>query len=400
MIILGIETSCDETAVCVVKASGGLESPSFFVLGNGLFSQVTLHAQYGGVYPNLAKREHAKNLPLLLQKALSEASLWSPNTTAIPEELWQKAEEVLSKEDGLFKVFKHTLEHISRPHIDMIAVTAGPGLEPALWVGISFAQALGIIWDVPVLPINHMEGHISSVLLNGTDRNRIKDLGLMNNANAIQFPALALLISGGHTELVEMQTWGQYKKIGQTRDDAVGEAFDKVARMLKLPYPGGPEVSKRAEKARKENLPRVFSLPRPMIHSNDFDFSFSGLKTSVLYTLRDFGELTEDLISDICREFEDAVTDVLLFKTQKALEEYGAQTLIIAGGVIANLHIREACATLLSTKFSNVTLRIPDKNMATDNALMIASAGYIESILHPENMQKEDCIRANGNLNL
>lgn len=401
MIILGVETSCDETAVCVVEASGGLESPAFSVRGNGLFSQVALHAQYGGVYPTLAKREHAKNLPHLLQKALSEASLWSDGVSVdIPETTWKKAQEILSKEEGLFEAFKQLLENISRPQIDMIAVTAGPGLEPALWVGISFAQALGVIWDIPVLPTNHMEGHISSVLLNGTDGNRIKDLGLMNNTNSVEFPALALLISGGHTELVEMKHWGQYKKIGQTRDDAVGEAFDKVARMLKLPYPGGPEVSKRSEKARTENLPHVFSLPRPMIHSHDFDFSFSGLKTSVLYTLRDFGELTDDLISDICREFENAVTEVLLSKTQKALEESGARTLIVAGGVIANTHIRNAFTILTETTFPDITLRIPEKDAATDNALMIASAGYIESLLHPEKVQKEAIIKANGNLDL
>jgi len=388
MIILGIETSCDETAVCVVEASGGLESPTFSVHGNGLFSQVALHAQYGGVYPTLAKREHAKNLPHLLQKALSEAGLWSSSTnTAISEEAWEKAQKILSKEEGLFEVFKDTLSHISRPNIDMIAVTAGPGLEPALWVGISFAQALGVIWDIPVLPTNHMEGHITSILLH-------------HKENTIEFPALALLISGGHTELVEMKGWGQYRKIGQTRDDAVGEAFDKVARMLKLPYPGGPEVSKRAEKARTENLPRVFSLPRPMIHSDDFDFSFSGLKTSVLYTLRDFGDLTDDLTSDMCREFENAVTEVLITKTKKALEEIGARTLIVAGGVIANTYIRQAFTTLTQATFSDITLRIPEKDTATDNALMIASAGYIESILHPEKVQKGISIRANGNLNL
>lgn len=388
MIILGIETSCDETAVCVVEASGGLTSPSFSVRGNGLFSQVALHAQYGGVFPTLAKREHAKNLPHLLQKALSEASLWSSDTnTDIPEKSWEKAQEILSKEGDLFDVFKHTLEGVARPSIDMIAVTAGPGLEPALWVGISFAQALGAIWDIPVLPTNHMEGHITSILLH-------------NTKNTIEFPALALLISGGHTELVEMVNWGQYKKIGQTRDDAVGEAFDKVARMLSLPYPGGPEVSKRANTARTENIPKVFSLPRPMIHSHDFDFSFSGLKTSVLYTLRDFGEMTDDLVSDMCREFEDAVTEVLIVKTKKALEDIGARTLIVAGGVIANTHIRNAFRTLIDTTFPDVTLRIPEKDTATDNALMIASAGYIESILHPEKVQKGGFIQANGNLNL
>ncbi|MHB1316966.1 MAG: tRNA (adenosine(37)-N6)-threonylcarbamoyltransferase complex transferase subunit TsaD [Minisyncoccota bacterium] len=405
MIILGIETSCDETAVCVVDAKGGLDSPTFNILGNGLFSQVALHAEYGGVYPNLAKREHAKNLPSLLQKALSEASLWQndDNTSLsnITEIQWKKVEEILSKEYGLFESFRQIIEKIKRPKIDMISVTAGPGLEPALWVGISFAKALSEIWDIPVIATNHMEGHISSVLLNGTDGNKIEDSGLMNNAHPIQFPTLALLISGGHTELVEIKNWGEYKKIGQTRDDAVGEAFDKVARMLKLPYPGGPEVSKLAQHAREQNLPNIFSLPRPMIHSKDFDFSFSGLKTSILYTLRDYPtELNSDLIADLCREFENAVTEVLVSKTKKALEESAAKTLIIAGGVVANTHIRKTFFDFISKEFSDVTLQIPSKDLATDNAIMISSAGYIESIIHPEKVQKNNNMRANGNMNL
>ncbi len=393
MIILGIETSCDETAVCVVEATGGLESPSFSVLGNGLFSQVALHAQYGGVYPNLAKREHGKNLPPLLQKALQEAHLTDESDMSYSPELWQKIEEILAKEHGVFEIFKASLEHIQRPNIDLITVTAGPGLEPALWVGISFALALGELWNIPVLATNHMEGHIASVLLK---TEAVESPSSPLSQKSVQFPALALLISGGHTELVEIQNWGSYKKIGQTRDDAVGEAFDKVARMLSLPYPGGPEVSKRAQFAREKNLPHVFTLPRPMIHSTDYDFSFSGLKTSVLYTLKDHGTPTEDEIADMCREFENAVTEVLLSKTSKALEEHGARTLIIAGGVVANTYIRESFTRLIAEKFPDVTLRIPTKDMSTDNALMIASAGYIEYLLHPEKVSGK--IKAQGNM--
>ena len=403
MIILGIETSCDETAVCVVKATGGLESPSFSVLGNGLFSQVALHAQYGGVYPNLAKREHGKNLPPLLQKCLQEANLWQSNTSdrneeksSISADTWVKIKEILAKEHGVFEVFKASLEHVERPDINLITVTAGPGLEPALWVGISFAQALGLLWNIPVLPTNHMEGHIASVLLGKPEEFKIQNSKFKNDANAVQFPALALLISGGHTELVEIQNWGQYKKIGQTRDDAVGEAFDKVARMLSLPYPGGPEISKRAHIAREKNLPRVFTLPRPMIHSHDFDFSFSGLKTSVLYTLKEHGAITEDEAADMCREFENAVTEVLISKTSKALEEQGAHTLIIAGGVVANTHIRESFTRMIEEKFPNVTLHIPTKDMSTDNALMIACAGYIDYLLHPKKVGGK--IKAKGNM--
>jgi len=417
MIILGIETSCDETAVCVVEATGGLESPSFSVLGNGLFSQVALHAPYGGVYPNLAKREHGRNLPPLLQKALQEGQLWensrkegSDSAGSHDSSVWKKIEGILSKEQGLFETFKELISSIKRPSIDLIAVTSGPGLEPALWVGISFAEALGLVWGIPVLPINHMEGHITSVLLDGGDEvksrklkvesaNQVSHL-ISHISTPVQFPALALLISGGHTELVEIQNWGRYKKIGQTRDDAVGEAFDKVARMLSLPYPGGPEVSKQAHRAREKNLPQIFTLPRPMIHSNDFDFSFSGLKTSVLYTLRDHkkqtDKMTEDEVYDLCREFENSVTDVLLSKTGRALEEHGARTLIIAGGVVANTHIRQSFTALIQEKFPDITLRIPTKNMATDNALMIASAGYIEYLLHPENVSEK--IKAQGNM--
>ena len=394
MIILSIETSCDETAVGVVEAQGDLSSPTFSVRGNGLFSQVALHAEYGGVFPTLAKREHARNLPSLLQKALSEASLASTSALDISEEIWQKSKEILSKEEGLFDTFKQTLQHIPRPDIDMIAVTSGPGLEPALWVGISFAQALGVVWGIPVRAVNHMEGHITSVLLKTDEiksqNEKIKSL--------VQFPALALLISGGHTELVQIEHWGNYKKIGETRDDAVGEAFDKVARMLKLPYPGGPEVSKCAEKARKENLPKVFTLPRPMIHSKDLAFSFSGLKTSVLYTLKENPTLTEEMLCDMCREFEDAVTDVLVHKTKQALEETGARTLIIAGGVIANTHIRNTFEKLIGTEYPSVTLEIPTKTMATDNALMIATAGYIEHLLDTEKSPGFKIIRAQGNM--
>lgn len=390
MIILGIETSCDETAVSIVEALGTLTSPSFSVRGNGLFSQVALHAEYGGVYPNLAKREHIKNLPPLLHKALSDAGMLALSTTPISEDRLKKAQEILSKERGLFELFKETLEHITPPAIDMIAVTAGPGLEPALWVGISFAQALGAIWNIPVLPTNHMEGHIASVLLHNEH----------TRSSEISFPALALLISGGHTELINMNTWGAYKKIGQTRDDAVGEAFDKVARMLALPYPGGPEVSKRAQHAREHNIPHTFSLPRPMIHSQDFDFSFSGLKTSVLYTLRDHPTLTPDERDDLCREFEQAVTDVLIHKTARALRETHAHTLIIAGGVIANTYIREAFINLIKQDFPDCTLFVPEKTMATDNAVMIAAAGYIEHTLHPTHIHTNPSLRADGNMQL
>lgn len=386
MNILAIETSCDETGVAVVEATGNLDSLSFTVKANSLYSQVALHKEYGGVFPNLARREHAKNLPTLLKQALTQAGMWElEDKQNTDETLWEKARNLLVKEPGLFEELKETVGFLKQPSIDHIAVTYGPGLEPALWVGLSFAQALSVIWNIPLVPTNHMEGHITSVLVNSGE-------------GTVDFPALALLISGGHTELVSMTGWTEHSVIGQTRDDAVGEAFDKVARMLELPYPGGPEVSKLASYAREHNIPKHVTLPRPMIHSKDYDFSFSGLKTAVLYTVRDIPELTSDIKADICREFEDAVADVLMLKTKHALEETGAKTLIIAGGVVANNHIRKVFEKVIQEEFPSVHMRIPTKELATDNALMIASAGYVRLLSNTVPDTQE--IRARGNLSL
>ena len=405
MKILSIETSCDETAVSIVEADGGLHSPTFKVLGNAIFSQIDIHKEFGGVFPMVAKREHAKKLPILLKKALTDNSLYKERKTNFiiglldknkkknREEIWKEIEIILAREEGLYEDFKNTFENTEKPNIDVISVTSGPGLAPALWVGISFATALGKLWGKPVVPVNHMEGHIVSVLVENSDE------------RTIEFPALALLISGGHTELVEIKDWGKYKILGQTRDDAVGEAFDKVARMLGLSYPGGPEISKLAEIARKANIPGMIKLPRPMIHLSDFDFSFSGLKTSVLYYIRDhFGFNKNQMLaiedkSKIAREFEDSVVDVLLSKTKKALEETQAKTLIIAGGVIANKKIRSAFSEL-EKETPGLVVKIPTNSMSTDNALMIACATYINIILYPELLVKQQKIIANGNLTL
>ena len=261
MKILSIETSCDETAVALLEVTGALEQPEIKVLGNTLLSQVALHEQYGGVYPNLAKREHQKNLPPLLEETLKQAG-----------------------------------ETLDNPAIDCIAVTTGPGLEPALWVGITFAEELGKRWNKSVIPVNHMEGHVFSVLYN-LDK-------------PIQLPALALLVSGGHTELVHIKNFGNYEILGRTQDDAVGEAFDKVARMLGLSYPGGPKVSKLAAAAREKGVDPGFKLPRPMLHSKDLNFSFSGLKTAVLYKLKTLENLDDDMREKMSLAFEDAVVEV------------------------------------------------------------------------------------------
>lgn len=392
MKILAIETSCDETAVSIIEATGGLSSPHFAILGNALFSQIDIHKEYGGVYPMIAKREHAKKLPILLHKVLKDASFFREAKTDYREETWQEIENILAREEGLFVEFKKLLENIEKPSLDVISVTAGPGLVPALWVGISFATALGKLWNIPVIPANHMEGHIVSVLVESSD------------ARKVEFPALALLISGGHTELVSMENWGQYHIIGETRDDAVGEAFDKVARMLGLPYPGGPQISKLAEKARQENLPRIATLPRPMMHSGNLDFSFAGLKTAVLYYIRDTWNSDETSATieekaDLAREFEDAVVDILIHKTEQALEESTIKTLIIAGGVIANKKLRETFLKL-EEKYHGLTVKVPTQALSGDNALMIASATYINTTIHPELLTRPEKIIANGNLRL
>lgn len=392
MKILSIETSCDETAISIVDASGKTESPAFEVLGNALYSQIAIHKEFGGVFPMLAKREHVKNLPPILEKTLTEAKMFENGNPETSEVVWNEIEAILKKETGLFENFKNLLENLAKPEIDVICVTNGPGLEPALWVGISFALALGKLWNIPVIPINHMEGHIFSILTQ-TDDNR-----------PIQFPALALLISGGHTELVLMESFGSYKLLGKTVDDAVGEAYDKTARMLGLPYPGGPEITKLAKYARENLLEPVAKLPRPMIHSDNLNFSFSGLKTAVLYYLRDTfdgnaAKLTQENKADIAREIDDAVTEVLTSKTRKALEENDVKTLIIAGGVIANERLRGIFQDF-EKEYSGLIVKTPVKSMSTDNSVMIACAGYMKISRDPGIVSYPQQIKAKGNMEL
>ena len=359
MNILSIETSCDDTGIAFV--SGSLES-GFSVLGSALSSQVNVHAPYGGVFPSLAKREHAKNLIPLLAKLITETNIEKSDPITISSTQRAVLGKYLVREPVLLEKLLNT--PLQRPCVDAIAVTTGPGLAPALWVGINCARALSTLWDIPVIAINHMEGHIVSVLTQEILRKRIT------------FPAIALLISGGHTELVLTKAWGDYTILGETRDDAVGEAFDKVGRILGLPYPGGPGISRLAQLARNRNkVPRV-KLPRPMIHSDTLDFSFSGLKTAVLYTVKK-RKLTEQEKEDIAHAFENAVTDVLLAKTKRALIDTNAQTLIIAGGVAANTYIRQSCEHLIQVTFPCVTLAIPTHNLSTDNAVMIGTAALI-----------------------
>jgi len=277
------------------------------------------------------------------------------------------------------------LSGIEKPEIDAVTVTAGPGLEPALWVGINVAKALGQAWDVPVIPGNHMEGHLLAPLVESK-----------TNLALTELPVLALLISGGHTEFVLMKEWLTYETIGSTLDDAVGEAFDKTARLLGLPYPGGPQISKLAETARTEGLVSTWKLPRPMINSGDLAFSFSGLKTAVLYTTQKIETQTEETRKLLALEFENAVADVLVSKTRAALLQTRAKTFLIGGGVAANTHIRRELKKLIDDEFSDVALHLPDQKITGDNAVMIGQTAMLH--LLSDDMPKGGDIRANGNL--
>lgn len=386
MILLAIETSCDETAVSIVKRVRG-KNIRFEVLSHKVLSQIDLHAQYGGVFPMLAKREHTKAITQLIAECLQEADLLVEriNTYHIPNNARKKLDTLLEREPEMRSAMQVLFEGIQKPAIDAIAVTQGPGLEPALWIGITAAVALRTVWDIPVYPINHMEGHIIAGLITV-----VEDI---HEISPVDLPACALLISGGHTELVHIPKLRSYKVIGKTRDDAVGEAFDKVARMLSLPYPGGPEISRLAEHARKEGLvvDEALRLPRPMLHSGDLNFSFSGLKTAVLTRVKKYPELDDRTKRMFALEFENAVTDVLVAKVRHAMYETSAKTLIVGGGVSANSHIRFALKNL--SEQEGFSLYIPNRNLSTDNGIMIASTG----LLHvSENVQPKVKLSANG----
>jgi len=403
MKILAIETSCDDTGIAILEIEKGESKTKFKILANEVSSQIDIHKEYGGVFPAVAKREHIKNLPFVFKKALEEAKI---------------KEENLKKE------------------IDLITVTTGPGLEPALWTGIVFAKELNEKYKIPLVPVNHMEGHIFSIF--PKDK---KSFTVENKKE--NFPMLTLLVSGGHTELVVMKDWMKYKKIGSTRDDAAGEAFDKVARMLGLSYPGGPEISRlaateRADIERKCVVPgrlteadgpsmsknfsinllcadgnntlseiSAISLPRPMIHTKDYDFSFSGLKTAVLYLIRDLKEKNPNILEDIkikqqiACEFENAVVETLVHKTIKAIKVYKIKTLIVGGGVSANTYLQEEIKKKIKKEKLKTKVHFPSKKLSGDNAVMIAIAGYFQY----KNKKfvktgKSLKLKANGNMSL
>jgi N6-L-threonylcarbamoyladenine synthase len=409
MKILAIETSCDETAIAIVdcvSTSVEEQSAQFTVLSHALISQIDIHREYGGVFPAVAKREHVKNLVPLLGAALEDAELSQESTQEIPSDIRTLIGELLARESDMAEAFLAFITETERPKIDAITVTYGPGLAPALWVGVNFAKALSLVWNIPLVSVNHMEGHFLMGLAKSTEgqlsnQAESRSTGTSFEIKNVQLPILGLLISGGHTQLLLLEQWLSYKLLGETRDDAVGEAFDKVARMMGLPYPGGPEISKLAEKVRKDAVSEKntemksdstqpsssttqFKLPRPMLDSQDFNFSFSGLKTAVLYILRDLKKTKPEESAELdsaekellAHEFENAVTDVLLAKTMRALEETQAQTLVLGGGVSANAHIQRAFSEAIESKAPYVSLNFPPDGYSGDNAVMIAIAGF------------------------
>lgn len=386
MRVLAIETSCDETAIALLECTGDTTSSSFRVLGNALQSQVDLHRPYGGVYPALAKREHAKNLVPVLATALEGAERAAPAPLASGMEARLRA--ILEREPELADALVAYLSAEGRPAIDAIAITDGPGLEPALWTGVNLARSLAIAWAVPLVPVNHMEGHLLSALAVPT-----ADDGTAFSIEGVELPLLGLLVSGGHTEFVLMRDWLSYELVGRTRDDAVGEAYDKVARMLGLPYPGGPEVSRLAEAARARGSVPAISLPRPMLNDDSCDFSFSGLKTAVLYAVKDRA-LADAEREELCLAFEDTVADVLVTKTLRAVDRTGARTVALGGGVSANLNLRRRFAAALDERM-DTALRLPEPRFTTDNAVMIGIAGAYRA--RTGAFADPETLRADGN---
>lgn len=394
MRILAIETSCDETGIAILETG---PEETIVLSGNALASQIALHAEFGGVFPALAKRAHAEHITGLIQEALDEADLLEA-VDVVSTEIAPLLSFLDEKETTLKEHLVPFFTYYKKPDIDYIAVTVGPGLEPALWVGVNTARALAHLWNIPVIPINHMEGHVVTALFQ-----KINERSFIQSP--LDTPLLSLLVSGGHTELVVSEALGSYQKIGMTRDDAVGEAFDKVARMLGLPYPGGPALSALAKEYRELHGTSHFILPRPMLHSGDFDFSFSGIKTAVLYGIRDLtNENTRDLSDDekkmIACAFEDAAVEVLVKKTLAALETHGAQTLIVGGGVAGNTHLQSELSKALKEHAPDTTLLFPEQWLATDNAVMIGMAAMLQISSGEIKTSAPSDLKADGNLSL
>lgn len=326
MKILAIETSCDETAASIIEISA--TDGSIKPLSNVVSSQIALHAAWGGVVPNLAAREHLKNILPVIEECLAKS-------------------------------------HCTRQDIDLLAVTHGPGLIPALLVGTTTAKTLAYLWKKPLLGIHHIEGHIYSNFIN-------------KNIGDIAFPILCLVVSGGHTQLVMMKKHLHYQIIGQTQDDAAGEAFDKVARTLGLGYPGGPVVSTLASRYNPQETKYQITFPRPIIHDQTFNFSFSGLKTAVLYYVKKNEKHLpdENFVQKVCFEFQQAAIDVLVEKTIAAARVYRPKTILLAGGVSANQQLQVQLAKKIEDVVPHINFFFPELAFQLDNAGMIAAAAF------------------------
>jgi N6-L-threonylcarbamoyladenine synthase len=352
MRILAIETSCDDTCAALVE----VKNSKFEILSNIVSSQVKLHAKYGGVYPSLAKREHQKNLPHIFKKAVQGKNFHS------------------------------------------IGVTAGPGLEPCLWQGINFAKEIAEKYSKPLIPVNHVEAHIlANFIGKGFKRPVIESC----------FPAVCLVVSGGHTQLILMRGIGKYQLIGETRDDAAGECFDKTARILGLGYPGGPIVAAEALKAKLETSnSKVNKLPRPMIYTKDYDFSFSGLKTAVLYEFKKQSpkiRKSKAYIRMMSVEIQQAIIDVLIYKTIKAAKNFKVRSIVLGGGVAANKELRGQFKEKIKKEIPSCELGVPEPRFCTDNAVITAVTAHFKQKENPrlfrktKNWQK---IKANANLRI
>ena len=353
MRILAIETSCDETAASVVEFLNNKVA----VLSNIISSQIEIHKKYGGVVPEVAAREHVVNILPVINEALEK-----------------------SKSD--------------KKNIDAIAVTVGPGLITSLLVGIETARSLAFAWDLPLIPVNHIGGHIYANFIGANfDKNK-----------KTVFPAIVLTVSGGHNLLVLMSGHNKFKVIGETLDDAAGEAFDKAAAMLNIGYPGGPIISAEAAKFKIQNLSASrqgsklkIALPRPMLHKKNFDFSFSGLKTALLYQIQK-DKTWKERISEYAYEFQQAVIDVLVGKTLKAAKEYKAKTIMLAGGVSANKELRKQLEEAAGSHIPDFEFKNPDLQYTTDNAAMIGAAACF--LAKQKKFVKYDRIKVSPNLEL
>ena len=363
MIILSIETSCDETAVAIVEfKKGGVK-----VLANIVSSQVKMHSKFGGVVPSLASRMHLKNITLILQRAFRNAK-------------------------------------ISKKKIDYVAVTNGPGLIPALMVGVGAAKALAYGLGKPLIGIHHIEGHIyANWLISKTPyaNSLLKGEGVQHKLWEAEFPIICLTVSGGHTQIILMKKDLSYKVLGETLDDAVGEAFDKVAKLLELGYPGGPVIEKMARKGDEEKI----KFPRPMINSRDFNFSFSGLKTAVLYEVqscRDAAVLRlydNQYKQDVAASFQRAAFDVLVSKTIKAAQKHKVKNIVLGGGVSANKKLQKILAEAIKSSLPSCSFSFPVPKLTSDNALMIAIAAY-QHVEKNKGIKNWKSVKADANLKL